>query len=58
MAYGVGEEESFGFRVGRAVRFTEVNVNRKMERQGRLEATTIAEVEVVKRKLSLREPSP
>ncbi|KAF5325291.1 hypothetical protein D9619_009541 [Psilocybe cf. subviscida] len=52
MAYGVGEEESFGFRVGRAVRFTEVNVNRKMERQGRLEATTIAEVEVVKHMLN------
>lgn len=54
MAYGVGEEDSFGARVGRAVRFTEVNVNRKLERHGRLEATTIAEVEVVKRMLSLR----
>lgn len=53
MTYGVGEEDSFGFKVGRAVRFTEVNVNRKMERHGRLEATTIAEVEVTKRKLSL-----
>jgi acyl-coenzyme A thioesterase 13 len=58
MAYGVGEEDSFGFRVGRAVRFTEVNVNRKMERQGRLEATTTAEIEVVKRKLSRAEFSP
>jgi acyl-coenzyme A thioesterase 13 len=49
MSYGVGEEDSFGYKVGKAVRFVEVNVNKKLERQGRLEATTIAEVEVTKR---------
>lgn len=49
MSYGVGEEDSFGYKVGKAVRFVEVNVNKKLERQGRLEATTIAEVMVTKR---------
>ena len=49
MCYGVGEEDCFGYKVGKAVKFTKVNVNRKLERQGRLEATTIAELEVTKR---------
>jgi len=49
MCYGVGEEDCFGYKVGKSVRFTEVNVNRKLERQGRLEATTIAELDVTKR---------
>jgi acyl-coenzyme A thioesterase 13 len=49
MSYGVGEEDSFGYKVGKAVRFVEVNVNKKLERQGRLEATTVAEVVVTKR---------
>jgi acyl-coenzyme A thioesterase 13 len=49
MSYGVGEEDNFGYKVGKAVRFVEVNVNKKLERQGRLEATTIAEVVVTKR---------
>lgn len=48
MSYGVGEEDSFGYRVGKSVRFVEVNVNKKLERQGRLEATTIAEIFVTK----------
>lgn len=52
MCYGVGEEDCFGYKVGKAVKFTEVNVNRKLERQGRLEATTIAELEVTKREYS------
>ncbi|KDR74657.1 hypothetical protein GALMADRAFT_70501 [Galerina marginata CBS 339.88] len=52
MCYGVGEEDCFGYKVGKAVRFTEVNVNRKLERQGRLEATTIAEIEVTKHMLN------
>ncbi|TFK31518.1 HotDog domain-containing protein [Crucibulum laeve] len=52
IAYGVGEEDSFGHKVGRAVKFVEVNVNRKLERQGRLEATTIAELEVTKHMLN------
>ncbi|KAF4612800.1 hypothetical protein D9613_011844 [Agrocybe pediades] len=49
MCYGVGEEDCFGYKVGKAVKFTDVNVNRKMERQGRLEATTTAEIEVTRR---------
>lgn len=49
MNYGVGEEDCFGYKVGKAVRFTEVNVNRKLERQGRLEAATVAEIQVTKR---------
>jgi acyl-coenzyme A thioesterase 13 len=49
MYYGVGEEDSFGYNVGKAVKFVEVNVNRKQDRQGRLEATTIAEIVVTKR---------
>uniref|UniRef100_A0A8H7XUL4 Thioesterase domain-containing protein n=1 Tax=Psilocybe cubensis TaxID=181762 RepID=A0A8H7XUL4_PSICU len=52
MTYGVGEEGSFGFKVGKSVKFTDVNVNRKMERQGRLEATTTAEIEVTKHMLN------
>jgi len=52
MSYGVGEEDSFGYKVGKAVRFVEVNVNKKLERQGRLEATTIAEVAVTKHMLN------
>jgi hypothetical protein len=49
MSYGVGEIDSFGYRVGKAVKFVEVNVNRQMDRNERLEATTVAEIEVTKR---------
>jgi acyl-coenzyme A thioesterase 13 len=56
ICYGVGEEDCFGYKVGRAVKFTEVNVNRKMERQGRREATTTAELEVTKRALPFSAP--
>lgn len=49
MTYGVGEEDCFGHKVGKAVKFVDVSVNRKLERQGRLEATTTAEIEVTKR---------
>jgi len=52
MSYGVGEEDSFGCKVGKEVRFVEVSVNKKLERQGRLEATTIAEVVVTKHMLN------
>ncbi|KIM38875.1 hypothetical protein M413DRAFT_419854 [Hebeloma cylindrosporum] len=52
MCYGVGEEDCFGYKVGKSVRFIEVNVNRKLEKQGRLEATTVAEVEVTKHMLN------
>jgi acyl-coenzyme A thioesterase 13 len=53
MSYGVGGEDRFGYEVGTSVKFVEVNVNRKLERQGRLEATTIAEIEVTKRACTL-----
>jgi acyl-coenzyme A thioesterase 13 len=53
MSYGVGEPDSFGYSVGKAVRFVQVNMNRQMDRNERLEATTVAEIEVTKRKVSL-----
>lgn len=52
MSYGVGEPDSFGYKVGRAVKFIEVNVSRKIERNERLEAVTVAEMEVAKREPS------
>jgi|SRR6266540_3273933 len=54
MCYGVGEPDAFGYTVGKAVKFVEVNVNRKMDRKERLEATTVAEIEVTKRTYSAR----
>ena len=52
MSYGVGETDSFGYKVGRSVKFIEVNVSRKIERNERLEAVTIAEMEVAKRQFT------
>jgi acyl-coenzyme A thioesterase 13 len=52
-SYGVGDEDCFGHQVGKAVKFVEVSVNRSDERQGRMEATTVAEVTVSKRELYL-----
>jgi len=52
VTYGVGDQESFGHQVGKAVRFVEVNVDRKQERHGRLEATTVAEIVVTKHMLN------
>ncbi|KAK7449309.1 hypothetical protein VKT23_013452 [Stygiomarasmius scandens] len=51
-SYGVGAEDSFGYQVGREVKFVDVSIDRKLERQGRLEATTIAEVTVNKHMLN------
>ncbi|KAJ7097462.1 HotDog domain-containing protein [Mycena epipterygia] len=52
-AYGVGSaRDSFGYAVGRATRFVDMSIHRSMERAGRLEATTIAEVEVTKHMLN------
>lgn len=48
-SYGVGDEDCFGHKVGKAVKFVEVSVDRRLERQGRMEATTVAEVLVTKR---------
>lgn len=47
-SYGVGGEDSFGHKVGKEVKFVDVNINRKLDRQERLEATTVAEVVVNK----------
>ena len=47
-SYGVGDEGSFAYTVGRAVKFVEVKVDRKEGRGGRLEATTVCEVVVGK----------
>lgn len=52
MCYGVGDPDAFGYTVGKAVKFVEVNVSREMVRKERSEATTVAEVEVTKRKQS------
>ncbi|KAJ6617121.1 HotDog domain-containing protein [Mycena sp. CBHHK59/15] len=51
-AYGVGEPESFGYAVGRATKFVEINIERSMEKAGRLEATTVAELAVTKHMLN------
>ncbi|KAF8740920.1 hypothetical protein AX14_006667 [Amanita brunnescens Koide BX004] len=48
MAYGVGSDECFGHRVGKTVKFVKVNIERNDKRQGRLSATTVAEVQVSK----------
>lgn len=48
-SYGVGDEDCFGHKVGKCVRFVDVSVDRRLERQGRLEATTVAEFLVNKR---------
>lgn len=47
-SYGVGGEDSFGHKVGKEVKFVDVSIDRKLERQGRLEATTTADVTVNK----------
>ncbi|KAJ3827194.1 HotDog domain-containing protein [Lentinula raphanica] len=51
-SYGVGGEECFGYRVGKEVKFVDVSINRKLDRQERLEATTVAEVVVNKNMLN------
>jgi len=52
LSYGVGDEDCFGHQVGKAVKFVEVNVDRRMERGDRLESTTVAEVLVTKQMLN------
>ncbi|KAF8880791.1 HotDog domain-containing protein [Infundibulicybe gibba] len=52
-SYGVGDDEDcFGHKVGKAVKFVEVSVDRRLERQGRMEATTVAEIVVSKHMLN------
>jgi len=52
LSYGVGDEDCFGYKVGKGVKFVEVTVNRRQDRQDRLEATTVAEVLVTKHMLN------
>ncbi|KAG6877392.1 hypothetical protein C0993_007877 [Termitomyces sp. T159_Od127] len=52
-SYGVGDEDCFGHKVGKNVKFVDVNIDRRQERQGRMEATTVAEVQVSKRVSSI-----
>lgn len=52
-SYGVGDEDCFGHQVGKTVKFVEVNVDRRIERQDRLESTTVAEVVVTKRESTI-----
>lgn len=52
-SYGVGSEECFGHNVGKNVKFVEVSVDQRIDRQARLEATTVAEVVVSKSMYSL-----
>ncbi|KAJ7615175.1 hypothetical protein B0H17DRAFT_1164760 [Mycena rosella] len=52
-AYGVGADPAaFGYDVGRATKFVNISIERSMERAGRLEATTIAELTVTKHMLN------
>ncbi|KAH6910840.1 HotDog domain-containing protein [Coprinopsis sp. MPI-PUGE-AT-0042] len=52
ITYGVGDEDCFGSKVGRSVKFVEVNIRRKQDRKDRLEATVVAELEVTKHMLN------
>ncbi|KAF5384402.1 hypothetical protein D9615_003117 [Tricholomella constricta] len=51
-SYGVGDEHCFGHKVGKTVKFVDVSIDRRQERQGRMEATTVAEVQVSKHMLN------
>lgn len=57
-SYGVGSEDCFGHKVGKSVKFVNVSVDRRLERQGRMEATTVAEVVVNKCMSATKDPIP
>lgn len=48
IAYGAGDEHCFGHSVAKAVKFVDVSAHGSREKQGRMEATTIAEIIVSK----------
>jgi len=48
IAYGAGDEHCFGHSVAKAVKFVDVSAHGSHEKQGRMEATTIAEITVSK----------
>lgn len=47
-SYGVGHDDCFGYKVGRAVKFVDVSVDQLHHRRNRLEASTVAELVVNK----------
>ncbi|KAF7323869.1 4HBT domain-containing protein [Mycena kentingensis (nom. inval.)] len=51
-AYGVGAADVFGYKVGRSTHFVEMSVDPALERAGRMEAVTVAEVLVTKHMLN------
>ncbi|KAG1852322.1 hypothetical protein C8R48DRAFT_611794, partial [Suillus tomentosus] len=52
IAYGAGDEHCFGHSVSKAVKFIDISAHESHEKQGRMEATTIAEVIVSKSMLN------
>jgi acyl-coenzyme A thioesterase 13 len=52
-AYGIGSSSCFAHSVGKALRLTDVSIERMIERMGRAEATTVAEVVVSKGQYSI-----
>ncbi|KAG1861144.1 HotDog domain-containing protein [Suillus subalutaceus] len=52
IAYGAGDEHCFGHSVAKAVKFIDISAHESYERQGRMEATTVAEVLVSKSMLN------
>ncbi|KAG2108519.1 HotDog domain-containing protein [Suillus discolor] len=52
IAYGAGDEHCFGHSVAKAVKFTDINAHESHEKQGRMEATTTAEVIISKSMLN------
>ncbi|KZT22914.1 hypothetical protein NEOLEDRAFT_614749 [Neolentinus lepideus HHB14362 ss-1] len=51
-AYGLGDKDCIAYTVGKDVRFVEVNVEPRSDRGGRMEAMTVAEVDVTKKMLN------
>ncbi|KAF7289912.1 4HBT domain-containing protein [Mycena indigotica] len=51
-SYGVGEPDVFGYGLGRATRFVQISVDPSVERGGRMEAVTVAEVTITKSMLN------
>jgi len=52
IAYGAGDEHCFGHSVAKAVKFVDISAREGEDKQGRMEATTIAEVIVSKSMLN------
>ncbi|KAG1743728.1 HotDog domain-containing protein [Suillus paluster] len=52
IAYGAGDEHCFGHSVAKAVNFIDISAHESHEKQGRMEATTVAEIVVSKSMLN------